>query len=159
VRRRRLRGLVGSRKSGQCTQRASHSGQGWCLAEEVHPEVRLRPGRQRVPEAAPSDKPTGGQAQDTGGGCVPRPAHESQANCLNPTTHRVADRSVDVPGARILKIVGPPAGPVADPPRKLAVRSGAQLEVFPVERTKHVEVSMIEGQDPVGAIAAGQHDQ
>jgi hypothetical protein len=46
---------------------------------------------------------------------------------------------------RSWQVVGPP----------LAVRSGAQLEAFPVERAKRVGMSMIEGQDPVGAVAAG----
>lgn len=50
---------------------------------------------------------------------------------------------------RSWQVIGPP----------LAVRSGAQLEAFPVERAKRVKVSMIESQDPVGAVAAGQHDQ
>lgn len=36
---------------------------------------------------------------------------------------------------------------------RLDARSRAQLEALPVERTKRVEVSMIESQDPVGAVA------
>jgi hypothetical protein len=42
---------------------------------------------------------------------------------------------------------------------RLDARSRAELEALPIERTKRVEVSMIQGQDPVGAVAAGQHDQ
>lgn len=75
---------------------------GGLFAVYRQPKVRLRPGRHRVPEAAPSDEPTRGQPQDTGGGCVPRPAHDSQANCLNPT-HRLADRSIGVAGVKIVK--------------------------------------------------------
>ncbi|MGH3766045.1 MAG: hypothetical protein ACRDTX_12995 [Pseudonocardiaceae bacterium] len=38
-------------------------------------------------------------------------------------------------------------------------RSRVQLEALPVERPKGVEVAMIQSQDPMGAVAAGQHDQ
>jgi hypothetical protein len=42
---------------------------------------------------------------------------------------------------------------------RLDARSWAQLEAFPVERAKRVEMSMIQRQDPMSAVAAGQHDQ
>lgn len=42
---------------------------------------------------------------------------------------------------------------------RLDVRSWAQLQAFPVEPAKRVEMSMIQRQDPMSAVAAGQHDQ
>lgn len=42
---------------------------------------------------------------------------------------------------------------------RLDPRSWAQLEAFPVERANRVEMSTIQRQDPMSAVAAGQHDQ
>jgi hypothetical protein len=57
------------------------------------------------------------------------------------------------PESSKLGALGPVHGRSAPVVGRLDARSRAQLEALPVERTKRVEVSMIESQDPVGAVA------